>query len=545
MLNVLVAEDDLMIADMIEEALIDAGYGVCGIARTVPEAVRFGQQHRPDLAIIDMKLADGGLGTEIVSQLADGPRMGVLYATGNSALIGAQAEGDAYIAKPYLNADLMRALKLVEQIVSDGFATPPFPHGFALLRAKALVTEQQVRPKNSHTPDLAAEVTILRRQQAAIAGFGSFALRQNDLLKVLTEAARVCAEGLSVPFCKVCRYRAEENDLLIEAGFGWHDGVIGHVVSRADESSPQGRAFITGQPSICNDLRTETNFKLPPFYAEHGIISTIDVIIKGDGQPYGVLEIDNNQQHDYDENDINFLTGFANVLAEAVATSVRLSVLNTTIAEKDRLLDQKSVLAEELQHRVRNNMQLVYGMLSRQLEETTDAAGQRGIKSIARRVSTLAQVYDNLLGSEMTRTTDFGHYATSLCNNIAEIQASAITLTCTCETLMLDLDTVTALGIVLAELVTNSYDHAFPDGQGTITVSLRARTDESGNMASLIVCDSGAGFVPEYESKRHGLGLVRRLIEQVRGTVAVKSGEGAVWKIEFPVASMVSPPRRA
>jgi CheY-like chemotaxis protein len=135
MLNVLVAEDDLMIADMIEDCLISAGYQVCGIARTVPEAVRFGQQHRPDLAIIDMKLADGGLGTEIVSQLADGPRMGVLYATGNSALIGAQAEGDAYIAKPYLNADLMRALKLVEQIVNDGFATPPFPRGFALLKA--------------------------------------------------------------------------------------------------------------------------------------------------------------------------------------------------------------------------------------------------------------------------------------------------------------------------------------------------------------------------------------------------------------------------
>ena len=48
--------------------------------------------------------------------------------------------------------------------------------------------------------DDAAKVRKLLRQQAAIAGFGSFALRQSDLLKVLTEAARVCAEGLSVPF---------------------------------------------------------------------------------------------------------------------------------------------------------------------------------------------------------------------------------------------------------------------------------------------------------------------------------------------------------
>jgi GAF domain-containing protein len=201
--------------------------------------------------------------------------------------------------------------------------------------------------------DDAAKVRKLLRQQAAVASFGSFALRQSDLLKVLTEAARVCAEGLSVPFSKVCRYRAEEKDLLIEAGIGWRAGVVGHVVSRADSTSPQGRAFATGEPSICNDLRKDHDFELPPFYAAHGIISTIDVIIKGESQPYGVLEIDNNEQHDYDQHDVDFLTGFANVLAEAVATSERTAILQTTIdqmkalvEEKDRLLDQKKVLAE-------------------------------------------------------------------------------------------------------------------------------------------------------------------------------------------------------
>jgi two-component sensor histidine kinase len=391
--------------------------------------------------------------------------------------------------------------------------------------------------------DLTDQINTLRRQQAAIAGFGSFALRQSDLLKILTEAARVCAEGLSVPFCKVCRYRTEENDLLIEAGIGWHEGVIGHVVSRADESSPQGRAFITGEPSICNDLRKDNNFKLPPFYGEHGIISTIDVVIKGDDQPYGVLEIDNNVQHDYDEHDVNFLTGFANVLAEAVATSVRLSTLRVTIEEKDRLLDQKKVLAEELQHRVRNNMQLVYGMLSKQLDDTDDAAGKRGIRSIARRVSTLAQVYDNLLGTEMGRTTDFGNYAKSLCQNIAEIQAMNIVLICNCEPLMLDLDTVTALGIVLAELVTNAYDHAFPDGNGSITVSVHAPAKDDGGVATLTVSDTGTGFVPEFKSKRHGLGLVQRLVQQIRGTVGVEAGQGTAWDIKFPVVSpLLVPP---
>jgi two-component sensor histidine kinase len=392
--------------------------------------------------------------------------------------------------------------------------------------------------------DEAQQVRKLLRQQAALAGFGSFALRQNDLLKVLTEAARVCADGLSVPFCKVCRYRPDEDDLLIEAGYGWHDGVVGHVVSKADASSPQGRAFVTGLPSICNDLREDDEFKLPPFYAEHGIISTIDVLIKGnDGRPYGVLEIDNDTQHDYDQNDVNFLTGFANVLAEAVSTSERTIVLETTIARMAVLLDQKKVLAEELQHRVRNNLQLVYGMLSKQLADTQDIAGQRGIKAIARRVTTLAQVYDQLLGTELTRTLDFGNYVQSLCANLTEIQATPagnIKLVCNNEAIQLDLDVITALGIVIAELVTNSFDHAFPSGTGTISVSLQrdAGTDDRG---TLIIRDDGRGFEPGRENKRHGLGLVRRLVEQVGGTLEVEASSGTTWTIGFPISHLLHP----
>jgi two-component sensor histidine kinase len=319
-------------------------------------------------------------------------------------------------------------------------------------------------------------------------------------------------------------------------------------VSRADVTSPQGRAFITGKPSICSDLRDDNDFKLPPFYAEHGIVSTIDVVIKGsDDQPYGVLEIDNNEQHDYDQHDIDFLTGFANVLAEAVATSARTGILQSTIErmkvlveEKDRLLEQKKVLAEELQHRVRNNLQLVYGMLSKQLDDTPDTAGKRGIKAISRRVSTLAQVYDHLLGTEMTRTTDFGSYVKSLCLNLSEIQAApddSVTLTCDSDAIVLDLDMVTALGIVVAEVVTNSYDHAFPDGnRGSIIVSVRRA---EGDIATITISDDGTGFPAKAESKRHGLGLVHRLVEQVRGSAMVDSDHGTVWTIKIPVDRVV------
>lgn len=386
------------------------------------------------------------------------------------------------------------------------------------------------------------DVERLLRQQSVLANFGTFAYRESDLLKIMTEAARVCAQSLGVPFCKVCRYRPETNDLLVEAGVGWNQEVVGQIVSKANVNSPQGRAFVTGMPVIFEDLRKEVGLELPPFYAELGIVSTIDVIIKGNGTAYGVLEVDSQDQHSYDSHDVDFLTGFTNVLAEAVATSRRTAALHATIkmmeklvAEKERLLDEKNVLAEELQHRVRNNLQLVLGMLSKQFSETEEGAAKEGIGAIARRVMTLAQVYDHLLGSEMSRSIDFSQYLQSLCLSLQDLQRGQhpdVTVICRADKMVLDLDAVTALGIVVAELMSNAYLHAFTTGKGVITVALQQ--DLGHGEATLSVKDDGIGFIDNGESKRHGLGLVRRLAQQVGGSIKVHSDQGTNWALTFP-----------
>jgi GAF domain-containing protein len=266
-------------------------------------------------------------------------------------------------------------------------------------------------------------VRRLLRQQSAIAGFGSFALRQSDLQTVLDEAGRACAKGLEVRFCKIYRYQPLTEDLLVVAGVGWREGVVGSAVSRADVTTPQGRAFTTGAPTTSSDLKADRSFLLPDFYQAHGIVSTIDVPIKGQDRPYGVLEVDSDTQHDYDQHDIDFLTGFANVLAEAVSTAERTAVLQAALAEmrslvldKDMLLDRTRMLAQELQHRVR---------------------------------------LDRAAGAECVLT----------------------------------------------------------------------------------IGDTGPGFVAAPQSKRHGIGLVRRLAEQIGGSATLSAPPGAIWTITFPASA--------
>ena len=380
----------------------------------------------------------------------------------------------------------------------------------------------------------------LLRQQAALANFGSFAFGETDLQIVLSEAARICAESLGVPYTKICRYRSSEDDLLVVAGYGWESGIVGHVISQADESSTQGRAFITGEPVILEDIRESNSYNLPGFYSAHKITSTVDVLIKGAAGPFGVLEADCSSQHTFDKHDINFLTCFANVIAEAVQTSERTATLRATlkqmetlVADKEVLLEEKGVLAAELQHRVRNNLQLVYGMLLRQIE-LADREGKEGIRAIARRVMSLSKIYDHLLGHGLVQTIDFGAYLESLCSNLKDFQEKGefeITLVCEAESIALELDLVTYLGIVVTEITSNSYLHAFPAGPGVIRVTLVQKE----GAGILTISDDGVGFVQQKESKRHGVGLIKRLMEQTSGTAELKSERGTTWTLVFPI----------
>ncbi len=131
MKTIMVVDDDLMIADFLSEILVDAGYTVCGIARTVAQAVTLGNAQRPDLAVLDLRLANGELGTDIVPQLAH--RAGILYATGNDSIPLTRADGDVCLRKPFLGRDVLKALQVVQQIIAGGAVSARLPFGARML----------------------------------------------------------------------------------------------------------------------------------------------------------------------------------------------------------------------------------------------------------------------------------------------------------------------------------------------------------------------------------------------------------------------------
>jgi DNA-binding response OmpR family regulator len=132
MKTVLIIEDDLMLADMLEEVLLREGFGICGVARTPRDAIMMADQHKPELAIVDVQLT-GGLGTDVAPELMARYNTGILYTTGNVEAISTAA-GHACLAKPFHLKDVASALGVVARIIETGKAIPPIPANLIVMQ---------------------------------------------------------------------------------------------------------------------------------------------------------------------------------------------------------------------------------------------------------------------------------------------------------------------------------------------------------------------------------------------------------------------------
>src|ERR1700712_1997034 len=130
-LIILVAEDDVMLADCLEDGLLDEGHVVCGVAATVGDAVALARVHHPDIAILDMHLRNNERGSDIADQLASSGDLGgtgILYISGQTALMARDGRrGHACLTKPYTLEALSAALEVVRDMAVDGETSRALP----------------------------------------------------------------------------------------------------------------------------------------------------------------------------------------------------------------------------------------------------------------------------------------------------------------------------------------------------------------------------------------------------------------------------------
>jgi two-component sensor histidine kinase len=382
-------------------------------------------------------------------------------------------------------------------------------------------TRGQQDPVVEPTPgdDEAIELTAaaLRqriRQQELLAELGVLALQRTSFIAMLDHTARATAEGLAAEYCKVMEYVPAENRLLVRAGVGWNEGIVGVASVEADLASPAGYALRTGKPVISNHLESEQRFSTPDLLIQHGIRRAMNVILQGDGSPFGVLEVDSKSEGEFSEQDIAFLQGAANILGMAIEQQQYQRKLQVA-------LDRHQVLLKEVNHRVKNSLQVVSAMLQLQANAADDQALSEHLNEAASRVNAVGRAYERLAYNADYENINLTEYLREIIGDLAAtVSPSQIQLDAP-EAIQFAADRSILIGLIVNELVSNAGKYAYPNGSGG-PIQVRAVLQTAQQSVLISVRDEGvglpAGFDPE-TSKRLGTRMVNALSKQLGGEV--------------------------
>ncbi|PJZ44549.1 sensor histidine kinase [Leptospira brenneri] len=199
-------------------------------------------------------------------------------------------------------------------------------------------------------------------------------------------------------------------------------------------------------------------------------------------------------------------------------------------------LQLKSKLLTEIHHRVNNNLQIISGLLAMQAESENDLKLTTSLGLIQNRIMAIASVHKIIYGSPNLLYVDLNLIFNSILGNLRITYAnenSKIELFESIEKdLEMDLDRAIPMGLILNELVSNSFRHAFLNrSHGKIEVNL-SKVNQNFVLA---VKDNGPGMEKIFQDKGIGLTLVQNLVKQLRGTINISNNLGANFEIQFPV----------
>ena len=399
--------------------------------------------------------------------------------------------------------------------------------------SKALLFEGAVveQPVNGKAVLLTERTLAYRlRQQELLSRLGVLALQGMTLKELLDRAVRLAAEGLEAELCKVMEYLPAQSCFIVRAGIGWDLDTVGRATVGADLESPGGFALHTGRPVISNHLEGEKRFRTPQLLQRHEVRRAINVIVQGDKTPYGVLEVDSRSPGEFSEHDLPFLQGAANILGMAIERQ-RIERDLLAAAQRHRLL------LDELNHRVKNSLQIAAATLELQASASDDETLRQALTAASGRIVTIGRAHEGLYRGDKVASIDLGNYLAGVCKGL-EASAIGCSITFTAlssRSLEIETDRAVPVALIVNELVTNAIKYGYPGGIGC---QVRVRLMIEGNDMVLSVRDDGIGLPPGFDTATgRGLGmrLVRAFSRQLEASLQVhRLSPGTEFVLRFP-----------
>jgi PAS domain S-box-containing protein len=218
-----------------------------------------------------------------------------------------------------------------------------------------------------------------------------------------------------------------------------------------------------------------------------------------------------------------------------VVTGIDITERNKSVEQIKKALQEKEVLLKEIHHRVKNNLQIISSLLNLEAGKTQDDKVLDIISTSQNRIKSMALIHEKLYQSKELSQVDFPGYIRSLLDSLLltyTADSRFVTPQLDLSPLFLDISTAIPLALIINELVSNSLEHAFPDGRkGIISIGLKPNGDDD---YTLSVADDGVGIRGSLENtKTLGLQLVNMLTRQIGASIEVLRKKGTEFRITF------------
>lgn len=192
-------------------------------------------------------------------------------------------------------------------------------------------------------------------------------------------------------------------------------------------------------------------------------------------------------------------------------------------------LTEKETLLREIHHRVKNNLQIISSLLNMQSEDIEDPKMLLSIQEGQSRVQAMSLIHQNLYQSEHIDKVNIENYLKELTNYLSTMykgNSNSVKVSIETSSIQFDFDTAIPLGLIVNELVSNAYKHAFPSQkEGTISIHIKAINSID---YQLLVSNDGKQLPPNFDwnkPKSLGMKLVTILSKQLRGSFSLKESE--------------------
>ncbi len=369
------------------------------------------------------------------------------------------------------------------------------------------------------------------RRQRVLADFGDLALRSEDLQEILDKGCRLVALALGTGLARVLETDHNKQNLLVRAAVGWGSDVVGRLRLPLGEYSPDTTSIAHAEPVLTCDLEGEKRVDSPRLMVEQGVraIANVPILLPG-GRAYGLLQVGSATPRDFVEQDIQFLRTFATMLGPVIDRLLKIRDLQVA-------LDRNRHLMQELQHRIKNHIGVITGLVRMRRREVASDEARLELGAIGDRIETLRLVHEQLYAAGAADRLRVRPFVTRLVENLCQLhdgQAGPVRLDLAVEEVEFDGETAVPLGLILNEFVTNSLKYAF-DGQGGI-IAVVVRSTELGSI-HVQMSDNGKGLAARVQASPNGSGtgmkLIAGLASQIGARPAWSSNGGTTLSLDF------------